>query len=307
MIERRKVNYVVDADIRKFFDEVDQQWLLRFLEHRIADRRVLRLITKFLKAGVMEEGNWQESTRGTPQGAVLSPILANIYLHYVLDLWFKSMRKSRKIVGESYIVRYADDFVVCFQYKEEAERFLQELRARLKQFGLRLHRDKTRLIEFGRFAERDRSKRGEGRPKTFDFLGFTHYCRKTRSGGFGLGRKPIAKRMARFLKRTQEELIRRMHRPVHETGQWLGRVLNGWLNYYAVPWSCQSLQRCFRRLEWIWLCVLRRRSQKDRTTWSQLELLIDRYWPKPEIRHDWPARRFSVTHDNATQGRSRMR
>lgn len=307
VIERRKVNYVVDADIRKFFDMVDQQWLLRFLEHRIADQRVLRLITKFLKAGIMEDGNWQESKRGTPQGAVISPILANIYLHYVLDLWLKSERNSRKIGGESYIVRYADDFVVCFQYKEEAERFLHALRERLEKFGLSLHPDKTRLIEFGRFAERDRRKRGEGRPKTFDYLGFTHYCRKTRSGGFGLGRKPIAKRMARFLKRTREELIRRMHRPVHETGTWLGQVLNGWLNYYAVPWSFRSLQRCYRCLRWIWLGVLRRRSQKDRTTWARLDLLTERYWPKLKIRHDWPAKRFAVTHVNATQGRSRMR
>jgi len=307
VIERREVNYVVDADIRKFFDMVNQEWLMRFLEHRIADKRVLRLIMKFLKAGVMEDGNWQESERGTPQGAVISPILANIYLHYVLDLWFKSERKSRKIGGESYIVRYADDFVVCFQYKVEAERFLQDLRVRLEKFGLSLHPDKTRLIEFGRDAEGDRRDRGEGRPKTFDFLGFTHYCRKTRSGRFGLGRKPIAKRMARFLKRIRGELIRRMHHSVHETGKWLGQVLNGWLNYYAVPWSYPSLRRCYKCLKWIWLCTLRRRSQKDRTTWAQVSLLSERYWPKLKICHDWPARRFAVTHGNATQGRSRMR
>ena len=307
VIECRKVNYVVDADIRKFFDMVDQQWLLRFLEHRIADQRVLRLITKFLKAGVMEDGNWQESKRGTPQGAVISPILANIYLHYVLDLWFKSERKSRKIGGESYIVRYADDFVVCFQYKVAAERFLHALRERLEKFGLSLHPDKTRLIEFGRYAERDRRKRGEGRPKTFDFLGFTHYCRKTRSGGYGLGRKPIAKRMTRFLNRIRDELRRRTHRPVHETGNWLGQVLNGWLNYYAVPWSYPSLNQCFRALKRIWLRVLRRRSQRDRTTWEQIEALAERYWPELSIRHDWPARRFTVTYGGTTQGRSRMR
>ena len=307
VIERRQVNYVVDADIRKFFDTVDQEWLIRFLEHRIADKRVLRLIMKFLKAGVMEDGNWQESERGTPQGAVISPILANIYLHYVLGLWLKSLRKSRKIGGESYIVRCADDFVVRFQYKVEAERFLQDLRVRLEKFGLSLHPDKTRLIEFGREAERNRRERGEGRLKTFDFLGFTHYCRKTRSGRFGLGRKPIAKRMARFLKRIREELIRRMHHSLHATGKWLGQVLNGWLNYYAVPWSYPSLRRCYKCLKWIWLCTLRRRSQKDRTTWAQVSLLSERYWPKLKIRHDWPARRFAVTHVSATQGRSRMR
>ncbi len=307
VIERRRVNYVVDADIRKFFDMVDQEWLLRFLEHRIADQRVLRLITKFLKAGVMEDGNWQESRRGTPQGAVISPILANIYLHYVLDLWFESQRKSRKIGGESYIVRYADDFVVCFQYKEEAEKFLRALRARLEKFGLSLHPDKTRLIEFGRNAMEHRRKRGDGKPKTFDFLGFTHYCRKTRKGSFGLGRKPIAKRMVRFIKRIRRELWRRMHQSVHDTGLWLGQVLNGWLNYYAVPWSYRYLWRCFKCLKWVWLCILRRRSQKDRTTWEQLDILIERYWPKLNIRHDWPARRFSVKHASVTQGRSRMR
>ena len=307
VIERRKVSYVVDADIRKFFDEVDQEWMIRFLRHRIGDERVIRIITKFLKAGVMEDGNLRASIEGTPQGAVISPILANIYLHYALDLWFKSERKSRKIGGESYIVRYADDFVVCFEHREEAERFLQDLRARLKKFGLRLHPDKTRLIEFGRYAERNRRARREGRPKTFDFLGFTHYCRTTRKGHFGLGRKPIAKRLARFLKRVGATLRKRMHQPVHQTGVWLGQVLSGWLNYYAVPWSMPSLQRCYQCLKWIWLCVLRRRSQRDQTTWEQLELLVERYWPKLKIRHDWPARRFTVTHGSATRGRSRIR
>ena len=189
----------------------------------------------------------------------------------------------------------------------EAERFPQNLRARLEKFGLSLHPDKTRLIEFGRDAEGNRRDRGDGCPKTFDFLGCTHHCRKTRSGGFGLGRKPIAKRMARFLKRIRGELIRRMHHLVHETGKWLGQVLNGWLKYYAVPWSYPSLQRCYKCLTWTWLCTLRRRSQKDRTTWAQLTLLTERYWPELKIRHDWPARRFAVTHGNATQERSRMR
>ena len=307
MIERRNVNYVVDADIRKFFDMVDQQWLMRFLRHRIADERLLRIIIKFLKAGIMEDGNWQASEQGTPQGAVISPILANIYLHYVLDKWFHHQRRSQKIGGESYLIRYADDFVVCFQTEEEAERFLQALRSRLGKFGLSLHPDKTRLIEFGRDAEEHRRKLGEGKPKTFDFLGFTHYCRKTRGGTFGLGRKPIAKRMVRFLKRIRVELWRRMHQSVHETGKWLGQVLNGWLNYYAVPWSYWYLRRCFKSLKWIWLRVLRRRSQKDRTTWEQLQRLTERYWPKLKIRHDWPARRFSVRHASVTQGRSRMR
>ncbi len=307
VIERRKVSFIVDADIRKFFDMVDQEWLLRFLKHRIGDKRVIRLITKWLKAGVMEGHQWQESTRGTPQGAVISPVLANVYLHYVLDLWFQAWRSSQQVRGEAYIIRYADDFVVGFQYKREARRFLRQLRERLEKFGLSLHPDKTRLLEFGRFAETDRRRRGLGRPETFDFLGFTHYCRKTRKGRFGLGRKPIAKRMSRFLKRVKVELTRCMHRPVQETGQWLGRVLNGWLNYYAVPTSMRYLRRCYHRLSWIWMRVLRRRSQKDRTDEARMNTLVARYWPKLEIRHPWPNTRFAVTHDGVTRGKSRMR
>ena len=299
-IERKKINFVVDADIRKFFDMVNQEWLIRFLEHRIADKRVIRVIKKWLRAGVMQDGVWQASEVGTPQGAVISPILANIYLHYVLDLWYKHQRKTRRIGGDSVIVRYADDFVVGFQYKWEAERFLRDLRTRLDKFGLCLHPGKTRLIEFGRFAERDRRKRGEGRPATFDFLGFTHYCRKTQSGRFGLGRKPIAKRMAKFLTRIRAELIRRMHHCVHETGRWLGQVLNGWLNYYAVPTSYRYLYRCYMRLKWTWLCTLRRRSQRDRTTWEQLDVLTIRYWPKLKIRHAWPDERHAVKYASTT-------
>ena len=307
VIVRRKVNYVVDADIRKFFDMVNHKWLVRFLEHRIGDKRVIRLIAKYLKVGVMQDGKRQPSELGTPQGAVLSPMLANVYLHYVLDLWFKVQRSSRKIAGETYIVRYADDFVVCFQYRREAERFLERLEARLEKFGLSLHPGKTRLIEFGRFADQNRRRRGEGRPKTFDFLGFTHYCRKTRKGHFGLGRKPIAKRVTRFLKKTKEALRRRMHQPVHATAQWLGQVVNGWLNYYAVPTSGRFLSKCLCRLEWIWIRVLRRRSQKDKTSWEDLRVLRNRYWPTLQILHPWLEERFAIMHDGATQGKSRMR
>ena len=306
VIERRQVRFIVDADIRKFFDMVDQDWLIRFLEHRIGDKRVIRLIIKWLKAGVMEGQVWQESEQGTPQGAVISPILANIYLHYVLDCWFQAWRSSQKIVGEAYIIRYADDFVVCFQHRWEAQRFLQDLQERLDHFGLSLHPGKTRLLEFGRFADHNRRRQGERRPETFDFLGFTHYCRKDRKGRFGIGRKPIAKRMSRFLKRVKEGLVQRMHMNVHETGRWLGRVLNGWLNYYAVPTSAPYLQRCYRRLRWIWLKVLRRRSQKDQTSLERIGLLATKYWPKPHVRHPWPDARFAVTRVGATQGRSRV-
>ncbi len=235
------------------------------------------------------------------------PILGNIYLHYVLDLWFKYQCKTRRIGGYTEIIRYSDDFVVCFQYKREAERFLYHLKIRLEQFGLSLHPDQTRLIEFGRFAEQDRRERGERRPETFVFLGFPHYCRKTRTGRFGLGRKPIAKRMARFLKRVREQLQRRMHKNMHETGQWLGQVLNGWLNYYAVPTSYPYLERCYRQLKWIWLCILRRRSQRDCTQWEQIDAIAERYWPKLKIRHGWPTKRYAVKRWNVTQGRSRVR
>ena len=241
-IKRRKVNWVVDCDIQRFFDSVSRDWLVRFLEHRIGDRRVIRLIVKWLKAGVMVDGRWQDIPQGTPQGAIVSPALANVYLHYVLDLWFHRKWRPERAEGDAIIVRYADDVVVGFERKRDAERFLHALGERLGQFDLALHPAKTRLIEFGRFAEVDRRARGLGRPETFDFLGFTHYCTKTRSGRFGLGRKPAAKRMNRTLKRIAEVLRRRMHYDLHEVARWLGQVVNGWLNYYAVPTSSRFLR-----------------------------------------------------------------
>ena len=262
-ITRRKVNWIIDADIRAFFDRLSRDHLLRFLEDRIGDKRVLRLITKWLNAGVMEDGEWKDDLQGTPQGAVVSPVLANVYLHYVLDLWFQKKWRTRTATGDTIIVRYADDFVVGCQRKADAEQFLFDLRERMSQFALELHPDKTRLIEFGRFAMANRRARGACRPETFDFLGFTHYCRKTRSGGFGLGRKPIAKRVTRTLKRLKERLRMRMHHDVHETAQWLGRVVNGWLNYHAVPTSSRTLGGFVRRLEWIWHKTLRRRVPAD--------------------------------------------
>ena len=234
-IERRKVNWIIDADIRAFFDRLSRDHLLRFLEHRIGDKRVLRLIAKWLNAGVMEDDEWKDDLQGTPQGAVVSPILANVYLHYVLDLWFQKKWRARQAAGDTIIVRYADDFVVGCQRKADAEQFLHDLRERMSQFALELHPDKTRLVEFGRFAMADRRARGERRPETFDFLGFTHYCKKKRNGNFGLGRKPIAKRVTRTLKRVKAKLRERMHEDVHDTAQWLGRVVNGWLNYHCCP------------------------------------------------------------------------
>ena len=299
-IARRKINWVADCDIRSFFDSVSRDWLVRFLEHRIADKRVIRLIIKWLNAGVMEAGEWRDNLRGTPQGSVISPILANVYLHYVLDLWFQKKWRSREVKGDTIIVRYADDFVVGFQHKRDAEQFLSAVKERFESFELDIHPDKTRLIEFGRFANTNRRQRGLGKPETFDFLGFTHYCTESRKGRFQLGRKPVAKRMSRTLKRIKEELRRRMHNDVVNTARWLGKVLNGWLNYYAVPNSFRYLRSFVVRLERLWLRTLRRRSQKDRYQWGRIAGLRAKYWPKLKIRHPWPNQRFAVT----TQGRS---
>ena len=306
-IERRKINWVADCDIRRFFDTVSRDWLVRFLEHRIGDKRVIRLIIKWLNAGVMEAGEWRDDLRGTPQGSVISPILANIYLHYVLDLWFQKKWRSHEVGGDTIIVRYADDFVVGFQYKQDAEHFLEAVKSRFRSFELDLNPDKTRLIEFGRFASERRRKRGQGRPETFDFLGFTHYCTRSRDGRFLLGRKPIAKRMTRTLKRLKEELRRRMHDDVETTAKWLGKVLDGWLQYFAVPTSHRFLDRFVTRLKRLWLRILRRRSQRDRFDWARLAKLTAAYWPKLEIRHPWPDVRFAVRATaSTTQGRSRM-
>ena len=299
-ITRRKIDWVVDIDIRAFFDTVSREWLVRFLEHRIGDKRVIRLIIKWLNAGVMEAGEWRDDLRGTPQGSVASPILANVYLHYVLDLWFQKKWRSREVKDDAIIVRYADDFVVGFQHKQDAERF--------GSFGLEIHPDKTRLIEFGRYAKKNRKRCGLGRPETFDFLGFTHYCTKTREQGrFQLGRKPVAKRMARTLKRIKEALRRRMHESVRDTAQWLGKVVDGWLNYFAVPTAYRYLERFVTRLKRMWLLVLRRRSQKDHSTWADIARLTARHWLRLEIRHPWPDRRFAVSAGvGATQGRIRI-
>ena len=306
-IKRRKTNWVVDCDIRSFFDTVSRDWLVRFLEHRIGDKRVIRLIVKWLNAGVMEDGEWRDDLRGTPQGSVISPILANVYLHYVLDLWFHKKWRSREVNGDAIIVRYADDFVVGFQHKRDAERFLNAVKERFGSFGLDLHPDKTRLIEFGRLARENRQQRGQGKPETFDFLGFTHYCTETRRGNFMLGRKPVAKRMRRTLRRIKEALRRRRHDAVEDTAKWLGRVINGWLNYYAVPTTMRYLHRFVRSLRWLWWRELRRRSQKDRFDLAGVDKLSATFWPRLKLRHPWPERRFAVSATaSGTQGRSRM-
>ena len=276
---------------------------MRFLEHRIADKRGIRLIIKWLRAGVMKAGEWGDDLRGTPQGSVASPTLANVYLHYVLDLWFQKKWRSREVGGDAIIVRYADDFVVGFEHKRDAERFLSAVKERFGNFGLEIHPDKTRLIEFGRYAIERRRKRGWGKPETFDFLGFTHYCAETGRGQFQLGRKPVAKRMGPTLKRLKEILRKRMHGDIEATAKWLGRVVEGWLNYFAVPTSIRYLVRFIACLKRLWLRTLRRRSQKDRFKWVEIDRLAARHWPRLEIMHPWPEQRFTVTH---TQGRSRM-
>ena len=298
---QRKINWVVDCDIRAFFDTVSRDWMVRFLEQRIADKRVIRLIIKWLNAGVMEDGEWRDDLRGTPQGSVISPVLANVYLHYVLDLWFQKKWRNHEVTGDTIIVRYADDFVVGFQYRRDAERFLEAVKGRFESFELEMHPEKSRLIEFGRYARERRRMTGQSKPETFDFLGFTHCCAKTRNGRFRLGRNPVARRMTRTLKRIKEALRRRMHHDVEDVAQWLGKVVNGWLNYFAVPNSTRYLRRFVLRLKRIWHHTLRRRSQKDRFSWVRLSQLTEKYWPKLEIRHPWPGQRIAV---NSTRGRS---
>jgi group II intron reverse transcriptase/maturase len=294
-INRHKVSWVLDADIRSFFDTLDHAWLMKFVEHRVADPRILRLIRKFLRAGVSEDGQWSKTEVGTPQGAVISPFLANIYLHYVLDLWVHKWR-SQRARGEVHIVRFADDFVLGFQYQSDARLFRIELQQRLAKFGLELHQQKTRLIEFGRFAAANREKRDEGKPETFDFLGFTHYCAKRRSDGrFTVRRKTIAKRLRAKLKDVRQKLRRKSHLPISMQGQWLRSVIRGHVNYYGVPGNFEALETFRREAVNAWLKALRRRSQKGRTlTWSRFGRWVGKWIPKVRIVHPYPNQRLCV-------------
>lgn len=291
------VQWILDADIQSFFDELDHDWLLQFLEHRIGDPRVLRLLRKWLRAGVSEAGEWSPSRKGTPQGAVISPLLANVYLHYVLDLWVAWWR-NHCATGVVTIVRYADDFVMGFQHERDARRCLAELQERFARFGLTVHPDKTRLLEFGSFAAPRRKRRGEGKPESFDFLGFTHSCSWTRDGRYSVRRKSIAKRMRTKLKSMKETLMRRRHAPLPEQGAWLRRVVQGWFNYHAVPNNSKALAQFRYWAGRIWWKVLRRRSQRARETlwWPRMRTIIDRWLPKPRILHPWPNARFAVKH-----------
>ena len=293
-LERHKVNWVLDADIQGFFDTIDHDWMIRFLEHRIGDRRVVRNIKKWLNAGVLEDTMWRESDEGTPQGGVISPLLANIYLHYVLDLWVHQWR-GRKARGELHIVRYADDFIVGFQYREDAERFLAELGERLEKFGLKLNAEKTRLLRFGRFADKDSGRRGGGKPGTFDFLGFTHICGKTRKGAFCVLRITKAKKKRAKLAELSKEMRRRMHHRVRDTGAWLRQVLIGHYQYYGVPRNMRAMSSFRHHVLEIWRRMLRRRSQKkNKVTWDYMERLAQRWLPKPRITHPYPSMRMKT-------------
>ncbi len=294
-IESQAVNWIVDADILAFFDSIDHDWMMRFVEHRIGDRRVLRQIRKWLTVGVVEDDVRQSATKGTPQGAVISPLLANIYLHYVYDLWTQQWRK-RHARGAMIVVRYADDTVVGFEHRADAERFLAELRVRLGEFALDLHPEKTRLIEFGRHAAQDRAACGDGKPETFDFLGFTHICTRTRRGGFMLSRHTRRDRKRARLLEIAEDLRHRWHQDVAEQGQWLAGVMRGYFAYHAVPTNNRSLQAFRHHVIDLWRRALRRRSQRDRSTWADMDRLAARFLPKPRISHPWPSQRFRVKH-----------
>jgi len=301
-IVRRRVNWVLDADVRDFFTRLDHAWMERFLEHRIADRRVLRLIRKWISAGVIEDGAWTSCDEGVPQGASASPLLANVYLHYVFDLWADQWRR-RHARGDVILVRFADDYVAGFEHRDDAERFLADLRERFARFNLELAHEKTRLIEFGRFAAERRRARGLGRPETFDFLGFTHCCAKTQNGRFLLKRITISKRMRAKLREVKTELMRRRHLPVPEQGQWLASVVRGHNAYYAVPGNIDAVKAFRDQATRHWYRALRRRSQRTRLDWTRMDRLATQWLPPARMMHPFPDERFYVR----TRGRSPVR
>jgi len=291
-IQQRGINWVLDADIRGFFDTISHEWLEKMIEHRVGDRRITALIRKWLRAGVMEEGKMKRSEEGTPQGGLVSPVLANIYLHHAFDQWAQQWRK-REARGAMIIVRYADDFVVGFEHREDAERFQKELQGRMKKFELELHEEKTRLIEFGRHAASRRQERGEGKPETFNFLGFTHICGKTRGGRFTVVRKTMRKRMQAKLRDLKKEFRRRMHYDLREQGKWVSAVLRGHYQYYGVPYNSASLWSFAYHVQVLWHRALKRRSQRNRLTWERFTRKVKRLVPAPRICHPYPSQRLS--------------
>ena len=290
----RKVNWVLDVDIRGFFDAIDHGWLVKFVEHRIGDRRVVRLIQKWLNADVLQDGTRTRSEQGTPQGGSASPLLANVYLHYAFDLWVQQWRRTQAR-GDVVVVRYADDIVAGFQYRSDAERFRAELAERFSSFALELHPAKTRLIEFGPYAAENRRRRGQGKPETFDFLGFTHICGTKRSNGrFTVLRQTMGERLQAKLGQVKAELRGRLHDPVPEVGRWLRSVVGGHLRYYGVPMNLPALALFRYRVAWLWYRSLRRRSQKTRLTWERMQRLVARWLPAVHVYHPYPLRRLGV-------------
>lgn len=301
-ISRKKVNWVLDADIRRFFDTIDHGWLVKFIEHRIGDKRIVRLIQKWLAAGVLEDGKWSNTDEGTPQGATISPLLANIYLHYVFDLWVRQWR-NHVARGEVIVVRYADDLALGFQHEADVTRFRADLQKRFEHFGLELHPEKTRWFRFGSHAISNQRERGQGKPETFDFLGFTHICGRTRAGKFLLIRHSSKSRMRTKLAAIREDLYRQRHAPVPEQGKWIAAVVRGYFAYHAVPTNSSRLESFRTQIVRAWYRALRRRSQRTRIDWERMSLLAHRWIPYPRVLHPYPWDRF----DDRTQGRSRVR
>jgi RNA-directed DNA polymerase len=292
-IKGRRVNWVLDADIKGFFDAVDHAWLLRFVKHRVGDERITRLIGKWLKAGVLEDGQWSASEQGTPQGAVISPLLANVYLHYVFDLWAQQWRR-REVKGDMIVVRYADDLVVGFEHEAEARRFWDAMRTRFEQFSLELHGEKTRLLEFGRYAIERRQHSGQGKPQTFNFLGFTFICGRSRRGAFLLRRRTRRDRMRAALRELKDEMRRRRHHSLADQGRWLRSVVTGYFAYHAVPTNAHAIGAYRHHVIDLWRRSLRRRSQKDRMTWARMDRLAAEWLPPPHVLHPWPEERMAV-------------
>jgi RNA-directed DNA polymerase len=290
-LKRRRVNWILDLDLKSFFDNISHEKLVQMLGKRIADPRIVRLIQKWLKAGVMEDGTWSETEAGTPQGAVISPLLSNVYLHYVLDQWSDQWRQTAQ--GHVTIVRYADDAILGFEHQQEAERYLRELKEHLRQYGLELNEDKTRLIRFGRFAALNRAERGEGKPEAFTFLGFQHLCGKNRLGRFEVRRITDGKRRRKKLQELRQELRRRMHAPIAQVGEWLQSVLRGYYQYHAVPENLSVLSDFRYQVLRHWRRVLRQRSQR-RPAWSKLGPIFDRWLPIPQVTHAYPDARFDA-------------
>jgi RNA-directed DNA polymerase len=294
-IDRKKVSWILDVDIRGFFDQLSRDWLVRFLKHRIADTRMIRLVRKWLQAGVLDEGVWTDSEMGVPQGATASPLLANVYLHYTFDLWAHQWRK-RHARGDMVVVRFADDTVLGFQHKADAERFLTDMRERLQKFSLSLHPDKTRLIEFGRFAASNRERLGLGKPETFTFLGFTFICGKARAGHFFVQRSTRRDRLQATLRRIKEELRERKHQATSQQGRWLKQVVQGFYAYHAVPGNGRATAAFRFHVSNLWWDVLARRSQRSNTTWKRMQRLFNQWLPRPRTLHPWPRERFDVLH-----------